>query len=104
MKPQQFTITTLGSHSALQILKGAKDEGFSTICIALAEKEKPYQMFPVADKIIAISFYQEFLLIDKKLAHKNIILIPDASLIAYLKEEKITKLKMKYFGNKKIIE
>ena len=27
-------IATIGSHSALQILKGAKDEGFSTILIS----------------------------------------------------------------------
>ena len=27
------TIATLGSHSALQILKGAKDEGFNTLLV-----------------------------------------------------------------------
>jgi 5-formaminoimidazole-4-carboxamide-1-(beta)-D-ribofuranosyl 5'-monophosphate synthetase len=30
----QYTIATLGSHSALQILKGAHDEGFPTLAIA----------------------------------------------------------------------
>jgi 5-formaminoimidazole-4-carboxamide-1-beta-D-ribofuranosyl 5'-monophosphate synthetase len=29
-----YTIATLGSHSALQILKGAHDEGFKTLAIA----------------------------------------------------------------------
>jgi len=43
MKNNQYTIATLGSHSALQILKGAKDEGFKTLCICLTGKEKPYQ-------------------------------------------------------------
>ncbi|MBV8601178.1 MAG: DUF1246 domain-containing protein, partial [Candidatus Eremiobacteraeota bacterium] len=29
-----YTIATLGSHSALQILKGAHDEGFRTLAIS----------------------------------------------------------------------
>lgn len=34
MAVTDYTIATLGSHSSLQILKGAKDEGFKTLCIA----------------------------------------------------------------------
>ena len=49
-----YKIATLGSHSALQILKGAKDEGFSTIVVVTKGKEKPYKQFKVADKIITI--------------------------------------------------
>jgi len=101
--PIRYTIATLGSHSALQILKGAKDEGFKTLAICLKGREKPYQLFGVADEILIISSYQEFLKIEKKLALKNIIFIPHASLISYLGHEKIEKLKIKYFGNKKIL-
>lgn len=99
----QYIIASLGSHSALQILKGAKDEGFKTLAICLKGREKPYQLFGVADEIITIDSYQEFLKIDKKLASQNIILIPHASLITYLGYKKVEKLKMKYFGNKKIL-
>lgn len=99
----QYTIATLGSHSALQILKGAKDENFKTLVICLRGRKKPYQLFKVADEIITINSYQEFLKIDKKLASQNIVLIPHASLIAYLGYQKTEKLKMKYFGNKKIL-
>lgn len=35
------SIMTLGSHCSLQVLKGAKDEGFQTI-LACEEKEFPY--------------------------------------------------------------
>lgn len=101
--PIQYTIATLGSHSALQILKGAKNEGFKTLAICLRGREKPYQLFGVADEIIIIDSYQDLLQIDKKLASQNIIFIPHASLITYLGYEKVEKLKMKYFGNKKIL-
>lgn len=98
-----YTIAAIGSHSALQILKGAKDEGFRTLAICLKGKDKPYRMFKLADEIVLIDSYQELLKLDKKLAKTKTILIPHASLIAYLGYEAVEKLKMEYFGNKKIL-
>jgi len=37
------TIATLASHSALQILKGAKEEGFETIAICLRRRLSVYE-------------------------------------------------------------
>ena len=34
MSKNKYIIGTLGSHSALQILKGAKDEGFRTLIVS----------------------------------------------------------------------
>lgn len=100
----QYTIATLGSHSALQILKGAKDEGFKTLAICLPDRKKVYQNFKVAEQIITIDSYNQFIELDKKLADENIILIPHASLISYLGCSKVEELKMKYYGNKKILK
>ncbi len=99
----KYIIATLGSHSALQILKGAKDEGFKTMVICLKSREKTYQVFPVADEIKLINDYRELISLDKILNKEKIILIPHASLIAYLGCEAAEKLKIKYFGNKKIL-
>lgn len=99
----KYTIATLGSHSALQILKGAKDEGFKTMVICLKDRVEPYKLFEVADKIVTIESYNDFIGLDKKLARQNIILIPHASLISYLSLKNIEKLKMMYFGNKNIL-
>ena len=55
-----YKIATIGSHSALQILKGAKDEGFQTICICLKGREEPYKSFGVADEIIIVDDYKDF--------------------------------------------
>ena len=51
---KDITIATIGSHSALQILKGAKDEGFKTLVVCVKGREKPYKSFNVADEIIII--------------------------------------------------
>jgi len=100
---KQYKIATLGSHSALQILKGAKDEGFSTIVICKKGSEKTYRMFGVADEIISINSYPELMNIQDELIKQNVILIPHASLITYIGHEEIETLRVPYFGNKKIL-
>ena len=101
---EQYKIATIGSHSALQILKGAKDEGFSTIAICLKGREKPYRLFNVADKIITIKDYDDFYNIQEQLIKEKAIIIPHASFITYLGADKVEKFKVPYFGNKKILE
>ena len=51
---ENYTIATLGSHSALQILKGARDEGFGTLAIANRETERLYRSFAFVDEVITI--------------------------------------------------
>jgi 5-formaminoimidazole-4-carboxamide-1-(beta)-D-ribofuranosyl 5'-monophosphate synthetase len=100
----KYKIATLASHSALQILKGAKDEGFSTIAVCIKGREKVYQQFKVADEIISIDKYDDFMDIQDKLIERNAIIIPHASFISYMGHEKIEELKVPYFGNKKILK
>ncbi|MDZ7586644.1 MAG: formate--phosphoribosylaminoimidazolecarboxamide ligase [Patescibacteria group bacterium] len=97
MKQADYTIAVLGSHSALQILKGAKDEGFRTLVICLPGKDKIYRMFKVADEVKIVKSYQDL----SKLPGS--ILIPHASLISYLGVKAVEKLPVKYFGNRKIL-
>ena len=99
-----YKIATIGSHSALQILKGAKDEGFSTIAICLKGREKPYKLYNVADEIIIIKKYKEFLKIQDTLIKKKAIIIPHASFITYLGHNQIEKLRVPYYGDKKILK
>ena len=100
---KNYKIATIGSHSALQILKGAHDEGFSTIAICLKGREKPYKLFKVADEIITINDYDELMKIQDKLIKKNVIFIPHASLITYLGVDTVEKFKVPYYGNKNIL-
>ena len=98
------TIGTIGSHSALQILKGAKDEGFKTIVICQKDKSKVYKMFNVADEIIEVDNFDDYEKIDKELLEKNVIMIPHGSFVAYLGHERCENLQGMYYGNKKILK
>lgn len=98
-----YTIATLASHSCLQILKGAKDEGFSTLAISLSDRVSFYKRFKFIDKIIAIKSYDEFFSLEKKMVKENIILVPHGSYTAYLGQDYDKKLTMKHFGNTKVL-
>jgi 5-formaminoimidazole-4-carboxamide-1-(beta)-D-ribofuranosyl 5'-monophosphate synthetase len=99
----KYKIATIGSHSALQILKGAKDEGFSTIAICLKGREKPYRLFKVADEILTIGSYNDLIDLQPALVRKNVIFIPHASLIEYLGIKRVEKFRVPYYGNRKIL-
>ncbi len=101
---KQYTIATLGSHSALQILKGARDEGFKTLVIALKKHISFYRKFPFIDEIISVDAFTDFPLIEKKLVNKNIIIIPHGSFVAYLGIAGNKKMILPYFGNKAVLD
>ena len=96
-------IVTIGSHSALQILKGAKDEGFDTIVVCEKGRDKPYRMFPVADQIIEIDSFKNFLKLEKDLQKQNAIVIPHGSFVEYLGPKNIAKMKLPHYGNKEVL-
>ena len=101
---KRFKIATLGSHSALQILKGAKDEGFKTLVIATPDRVSLYSRFDFIDKILEIPTFADFPKIEKDLIRENVILIPHGSFVAYLGLEEHKKMKVPYFGNKAVLE
>lgn len=102
--PKVYKIATLGSHSALQILKGAHDEGFSTILVATESRVPLYRRFKFIDKIIEIPKFSDFPKIEKELISQNAILIPHGSFVAYLGLSENKNMKVAYFGNKKVLD
>jgi len=96
-------IGTIGSHSALNIFKGAKEEGFSTVCICGEKERKVYENFRVVDKFLIISDYAELLEdeIQDSLRQLNTILIPHGSFNAYI--GKFDSLLLPMFGNRELM-
>ncbi|MCS7129985.1 MAG: formate--phosphoribosylaminoimidazolecarboxamide ligase [Archaeoglobaceae archaeon] len=101
---EKIKIATLGSHSALNILRGAKDEGFETICICRKGESAVYRNFGVANRIIEVEKFEELLRDDIQdfLRRENAILIPHGSFNAYI--GKLDALEVPIFGNRKLME
>ena len=101
-----LTIGTLGSHSSLNIFKGAQEEGFRTVCLCKKGDAIIYQKFPLADEIIIVKSFTD--LLDEKLQDKlrelNTILVPHGSFTAYLSTEQLTNdLYVPMFGNRQLL-
>ena len=98
-------IATLGSHCALQVLKGAKDEGIKTILVCEKKREKLYRRFPFIDELILVDSFVEVLdqKSQKSLEQSNAIIIPHGTLIAQMSSEQIESIKTPIFGNKWIL-
>lgn len=103
-KLDEIKIGTLGSHSALNILRGAKDEGFETVCICKEEDRKIYENFGVVDEIVEVKDFKMLLNneIQRLLTEKNVILIPHGSFNAYI--GKFDEIMVPIFGNRKLME
>ena len=99
-----LTICTLASHSALQIMKGARDEGIKNIAVAEKRNIKAYQSFGVCDEIITLDSFKELLSVEDELASKNAVLIPHGSLVNALSQDQIDSLKINYYGNRNILK
>ena len=99
-----YTIATLGSHSALQILKGAHDEGFRTLAIANRDTERLYRSFAFIDEVIGVDSYSEFPGLVGELEKRKSIIAPHGSFVAYLSLEDHKRMTIPYFGNKAVLD
>ncbi len=104
--PSKLAIGTLGSHSSLNIFKGAKEEGFRTVCICKEKDVIMYQKYPVVDELIIVKDFTELLTeqLQERLRKLNVVLIPHGSFTAYLSTEQLTdSLKVPMMGNRQLL-
>ena len=101
-------IGVLGSHSALEIMDGAKDEDFETMVFCQKGREVPYQRFSrIADQIKIVKKFKDMAspANQKMMRDENTIIVPHRSLTAYLGYDILeNKLKVPIFGNRKLFQ
>jgi 5-formaminoimidazole-4-carboxamide-1-(beta)-D-ribofuranosyl 5'-monophosphate synthetase len=103
--PKDYVIATMGSHSALQILKGARDEGMRNLVICKKGKERPYKSYDVADDYIFVDDWKEWNpALEAELQKRNAIIIPHGSFVSYLGHDRVRSMKSMYYGTKEILE
>ncbi len=87
------TIAVLGSHSALDVCRGAKDEGLATVVIAQKGRERTYDVFyktkgelGCVDDCIIVDKFSDILSanVQETLRRKQSVFIPNRSFEAYL--------------------
>ncbi|MBI2018820.1 DUF1297 domain-containing protein [Candidatus Daviesbacteria bacterium] len=111
IKNQKYTIAVLGSHSALDVCRGAKDLGFKTLVVVQKGRDKTYAKYyktygelGCVDEVIELDKFSDILSekIQKELLSKNCIFIPHRSFEVYLNDYNAIekKFKVPIFGNR----
>ena len=102
---KNLTVATVCSHSSLQIFNGARKEGLKTLGIAVGEKKKFYDAFPLGkpDEFLIVDNYKDIAKHSEELREKNVIVIPHGSFVEYLGAENFLKLDIPTFGNRNVL-
>ncbi|MBI2330236.1 DUF1297 domain-containing protein [Candidatus Daviesbacteria bacterium] len=107
---KNYTIAVLGSHSALDLCRGAKDLGFKTLVICQKGREKTYAKYfkNIVDEVIILDKFADILKpeIQKELIQRNCIFIPHRSFEVYINDYNAIekKFKVPMFGNKFLLK
>jgi len=100
-------ICTVASHSALQIMRGAKDEGFKTLLVSTEGRKKTYERFPgLVDEYYIVKDFKTILdeKVQNDLIEKNAVIVPTGSFVAYIGDKEFIDYKVPMFGNKRVLE
>jgi len=114
MNDQDITIATIGSHSALEVARGAKDEGFKNLIVCQKGREKTYAKYYKAngdsgcvDEVLLVEKFSDILkpAVQKELKDRNSIFIPNRSFEVYINDYDAieNKFTVPIFGNKKLL-
>lgn len=107
-----YKISTLGSHSALDVCDGAKKEGFETIVVAQKGRDKTYSKYyktngkiGIVDETIVMDSFKEIILEKNLIQLQNSIFVPNRSFAVYVGYENIEKkFNVPIFGNKFLLK
>lgn len=86
------TIGSVGSHSALDISDGAKDEGFNTVVVCQKGRELPYKAFKrIVDEVILLDRFAEIVRDDvqARLRGMGTIFVPHRAFSTYVPYDEI---------------
>lgn len=112
----KLTFASLGSHSALDICRGAKNLGFRTLVVTEKGREKTYEKYyrtdgklGCVDETITLNKFSDLLKpeVQKKLLEKNVIFVPNRSFEAYLNfdyERIENDFNVPIFGNRQLLK
>jgi 5-formaminoimidazole-4-carboxamide-1-(beta)-D-ribofuranosyl 5'-monophosphate synthetase len=93
-------IGTIASHSALNIISGAKAEGFETQLYCRSNRVPFYKSFGLEDSIVEIDTFEQILEMDLS----DVVMIPHGSFVAYIGAERILNSNLRLFGNKELLK
>lgn len=113
---KKIAVGSIGSHSALDILDGAKDEGFSTYAWCEKGREEPYTRFfksqyihgkhvkGCVDNTIVLDKFNQMLQQQDYMSQNSIIIVPNRAFTVYVGETEIEEqFKIPLIGSRNML-
>ena len=104
---KNLRISTIGSHSALDICDGAKEEGLETVVICQRGREKTYQRYKrIINKIIILEKFADMIKndIQDELRSMNVIFVANRSFSTYVGYDDIENIfRIPIFGSRSLL-
>jgi len=105
---KNISIGVIGSHSALDIMDGAKDEKLKTVCICQKGRELPYLKYKrLSDELIFVDKFSDILFKEnqEKLLNLNTLMISHRSFAVYVGYDNIeNNFHVPIFGNRWLLK
>lgn len=101
-----ISVATIGSHSALNIFRGARELGLKTVCLCAEGKDKIYRKFRLADEYIMLKDLKDIRDdgVQEKLRRLNSVVIPHGSFNAYLDQKDMKEFAVPILGNRQLLD
>jgi 5-formaminoimidazole-4-carboxamide-1-(beta)-D-ribofuranosyl 5'-monophosphate synthetase len=103
-----ISVGVIGSHSALEIMDGAKEENLKTVCICQKGRELPYLKYRrLSDELMIVDRFSDILFKEnqQKLLNLNTIMVPHRSFSVYIGYDNIeNNLSLPIFGNRWLLK
>ena len=105
--PDGIRVGVMGSHSALEVMDGAVDEGLGTVVMCERGREGPYERLSrIAGEVVVLDSFSDMASpeVQEMLLRTGTILVPHRSLAAYLGYDAIEeRLAVPMFGNRALL-
>ncbi|MBP1912554.1 formate--phosphoribosylaminoimidazolecarboxamide ligase family protein [Thermococcus stetteri] len=112
----KIKIGVIGSHSALDIADGAKEEGFETVVVAQKGRHRTYAEYFKArktkdgltkgfiDEVIVLEKFGQITDIQEELVKRNVIFVPNRSFVVYTGIDRVeNEFRVPLFGSRNLL-
>ncbi|WP_297536471.1 formate--phosphoribosylaminoimidazolecarboxamide ligase family protein [Thermococcus sp.] len=114
--PEKITVGVLGSHSALDIADGAKEEGLPVLVVAQRGRHRTYAEYfrlrktrdgltkGFIDEVIILEKFAQIIDVQDELVRRNVIFVPNRSFVVYTGIEGVeNEFRVPLFGSRNLL-
>ncbi|QDA30654.1 formate--phosphoribosylaminoimidazolecarboxamide ligase family protein [Thermococcus indicus] len=114
--PEKITVGVIGSHSALDIADGAKEEGLPVLVVAQRGRHRTYAEYfklrktrdglikGFIDEVIVLDRFAQIINVQGELVKRNVIFVPNRSFVVYTGIDRVENdFKVPLFGSRNLL-